>query len=51
MVRILKAIWEAFKWGVEPYCNHEAGVCIGGQGRECKLKIMKDGVEIERRNV
>jgi hypothetical protein len=50
-MKLLKAIIDTAKWAIMPHCDHEAGVCIGGQGRECKFKINKNGVKIERKNV
>lgn len=50
-MKILKALWETFKWALSPTCDPEAGVHVCGQGRKCKHIIKKDGVEIERKNV
>ena len=52
-MKLLKAIIETAKWAIMPHCDHEAGVCIGGQGRRCKFvkntkTIKKDGVEVQR---
>ena len=49
MVRILKAIWEAFKWGLVPTCDHDAGVCLKGQGKGCRFKE-DDPRNIQRKN-
>lgn len=50
-MKILKAIWHTIKFASDPHCDHEAGICLGGQGRECKFKINKNGVKIERKNL
>ena len=50
-MKILKALWETFKWALAPTCDPEAGVHVCGQGRKCTNIIKKDGVEIERKNL
>jgi len=54
-MKLLKALYETAKWALMPHCDHKAGICIGGQGRKCKLirgtkVIEKDGVKIHRTN-
>jgi len=54
-MKIIKAILSAFSWGLMPHCDHDAGICIAGQGRKCKFVkdtkvIEKDGVKIQRTN-
>lgn len=36
-MKLIKAIWETFKWFLCPTCDHDAGICLGGQGKKCKL--------------
>jgi hypothetical protein len=47
-MKLIKAIWETLIWFIKPYCDHEAGICIKGQGRSCRIK--KGDVIIERYN-
>lgn len=44
-MKLLKAIWETLLWYVKPHCDHEAGICIKGQGRDCRFKEDKNGIE------
>jgi len=37
-MRLLKAIWETAMFFVSPRCDHDAGVCVKGQGRDCRFK-------------
>jgi hypothetical protein len=35
---MIKALWESLIWFIEPHCDHDAGICLKGQGKECKFK-------------
>ena len=45
-MKLLKALFDTAKWALMPHCDHEAGICIGGQGRRCKF--VKDTKTIEK---
>jgi hypothetical protein len=51
MLKLIKALFSALKWGLVPTCDNEAGVHICGQGRRCTANdkvIEKDEIKIER---
>lgn len=49
-MKFIKAILETLGWFISPTCDHDAGICISGQGRSCKIIKNKKGIEIEEKN-
>lgn len=44
-MKLIKAIISAISWFLCPTCDHEAGVCVAGQGKKCKHKEDENGIE------